>query len=55
MKYFSTKGQPLMRTPYETEFAGDFFETEATYAITEILGGTVAKRIVETTSGEPKI
>ena len=47
MKYFSDKGTPRMRPCFSEEFADDFFEIEDAYARTEIAGGPISQRIIE--------
>jgi len=47
MKYFSDKGTPRMRPCFSEEFADDFFEIEEAYARTELAGGSITQRIVE--------
>ena len=50
MKLFSDKGNPRMRPCFSEEFADDFFEIEEAYARTEILGGLISQRIIESRS-----
>ena len=47
MKYFSDKGTPRMRSCFSEEFADDFFEIEEAYARTELAGGPISQRIIE--------
>jgi len=47
MKYFSDKGTPRMRPGFSEEFADDFFEIEEAYARTELAGGPISQRIIE--------
>jgi len=47
MKYFSDKGTPRMRPCFSEEFADDFFEIEEAYARTELAGGPISRRIIE--------
>ena len=47
MKYFSDKGVPKMRPDFMEEFTTDFFEIENAYAQTELAGGTISQRIIE--------
>ena len=47
MKYFSNKGTPRMRPCFTEEFADDFFEIEDAYARTELAGGPISQRIIE--------
>jgi len=47
MKYFSDKGYPKMRPLISEEFADDFFEIEEAYARTEVMGGSISRKIIE--------
>ena len=47
MKYFSDKGTLRMRPHFTEEFADDFFEIEEAYARTELAGGSISQRIIE--------
>ena len=47
MKYYSDKGTPRMCSCCSEEFAGDFFEIENAYARTELAGGPISQRIIE--------
>jgi len=47
MKYFSDKGTPRMRPLFSEEFADDFFEIEEAYARTELAGGSISQKIIE--------
>ena len=47
MKYFSNKGTPRIRPLFSEEFADDFFEIEEAYARTELAGGSISQRIIE--------
>lgn len=47
MKYFSDKCGPKLMPDLNEEFSGDFFEIENAYAQTELAGGPISKRIVE--------
>ena len=47
MKYFSDKGTPRMRLCFNDEFAGDYFEIEDAFAQTEIAGGRISQKIIE--------
>ena len=47
MKFFSDKGTPRMCPCFNDEFAGDYFEIEDAFAKTEIAGGTISQRIIE--------
>ena len=51
MKYFSDKGTPRMRPAFSDEFADDFFEIEDAYAKTELAGGPISQRIIESCEG----
>jgi len=47
MKYFSDKCGPKLRPSLNGEFADDFFEMENAYAQTELAGGPISLRIIE--------
>jgi len=47
MKYFSDKGTPRMRPLFTEEFADDFFEIEDAYVRTELAGGPISRKIIE--------
>jgi len=47
MKYFSDKGTPKMGFWFSDEFADDYFEIENAYAQTELAGGPISQRIIE--------
>ena len=53
MKFFSDKGTPRMRPHFTGEFADDFFEIEDAYARTEIAGGPICRRIIESQRDKP--
>jgi len=47
MKFFSDKGTPRMHPCFNDEFAGDYFEIENAYTQTEIAGGSISQKIIE--------
>jgi len=53
MKYFSDKGIPKMRPCFNEEFADDFFEIEEAYTRTELAGGSISQRIIESRDATP--
>ena len=48
MKYFSDKGLANMPIDMTSEFTTDFFEFENAFGKTELAGGTISQKIIET-------
>lgn len=47
MKYYSDKCSAKISHGFTSEFADDFFEIENAYIQTELMGGQISKKIID--------
>jgi len=47
MKYFSDKCGPKMTSNFSGEFAAEFFEIENAYVQTELAGGPISQKVID--------